>query len=145
MEIRITEADLRAVEAHGEAAYPDEGAGFLLGRVADGAVRVEAALPIDNRREAAARHHRYELGPRDYLHAEREAARRGLDLVGIFHSHPDHPNRPSAFDREHALPNLSYLITSVEGGTSAGTRAWRLAADRARFEEDSLAVSERAR
>jgi proteasome lid subunit RPN8/RPN11 len=142
VKVRLTQANLRAVEAHGEATYPNEGAGFLLGRVSDGSVHVEAVLPIDNRRESAAQHNRYELGPRDFLRAEGEATRRGLDLVGIFHSHPDHPNRPSEFDREHALPNLSYLITSVEGGTAAGTRAWRLTADRARFEEDTLAVQE---
>jgi proteasome lid subunit RPN8/RPN11 len=140
VKVTIRHGDLRAVEAHGEATYPDEGAGFLLGRVSGESVHVEAVLPVDNRRESAARHNRYELAPRDFTRAEDEAARRGLDLVGIFHSHPDHPNQPSEFDREHAWPNLSYLITSVEEGTATGTRAWRLAADRAQFEEDTLAV-----
>ncbi|MBN1287297.1 MAG: M67 family metallopeptidase [Anaerolineae bacterium] len=140
MKIVLQAKDLRAVEAHLEAAYPNEGAGLVLGRANDGAVTVEALLPATNQREAEAQHNRYELGPADFVRAEREAARRGLDLVGVFHSHPDHPNHPSEFDREHALPNFSYLITTVAAGKAGATRAWRLREDRQAFDEDVLEI-----
>ncbi len=139
MKVTLTAGQLRAIEAHGEASYPNEGAGFMLGRLAGGdTLSIEAVLPLENQREAGAQHNRYELAPRDFMRAEREAAERGLDLVGVFHSHPDHPARPSEFDRDHALPHFSYLITSVEGGRATVTRAWRLRDDRAAFDEDTL-------
>lgn len=138
MRIRLTDGHIRTIEAHGEATYPNEGAGFLLGHAADGAVVVADVLAVDNRREAEAQHNRYELSPQDFMRAEREAAQRDLSLVGIFHSHPDHPARPSQFDRDHALPNLSYLITSVVAGKAEGTHAWRLRDDRTGFDEDQL-------
>jgi proteasome lid subunit RPN8/RPN11 len=133
---------LKAIEAHGESAYPHEGAGFMLGRTDGDAVIVEALLPLHNRREAEARHNRYELSPQDFLRAEQDAARRGLSLVGVFHSHPDHPARPSEFDREHAWPNFSYLITAVGKGNAGVTRAWRLREDRAAFDEDLLEIEQ---
>lgn len=141
MRILIPAVHMRVIEAHGESTYPNEGAGFMLGRAADASIlSVEAVLPLENRREAEAQHDRYELAPRDFMWAELEAARRGLDLVGVFHSHPDHPAQPSEFDREHALPNFSYLITSVRGGRAADTRAWRLRDDRTAFDEDGLEI-----
>jgi proteasome lid subunit RPN8/RPN11 len=63
-----------------------------------------------------------------------------LDVVGVFHSHPDHPTQPSQFDLDHALPNFCYLITSVEKGTAVITRAWQLQADRGAFRENVLEV-----
>lgn len=131
---------LKAIEAHGESTYPHEGAGFMLGRTDGDAVIVKALLPLNNRREAEARHNRYELGPQDFLRAELDAARRGLSLVGVFHSHPDHPAHPSEFDREHAWPNFSYLITAVGKGEAGVTRTWRLREDRTAFDEDLLEI-----
>lgn len=144
MKVRLSKEHLQAIEAHGEAAYPNEGAGFMLGRNEGESVQVEAVLPLENRREPEARYNRYELSPQDFVRAEMQAAQQGLDLVGVFHSHPDHPARPSEFDREHALPNFSYLITSVVGqgepgsGSAQVTRAWRLRDDRSAFDEDTL-------
>ena len=128
---------MRQIEVHGEAAYPDEGAGFLLGM--DAANReVAMILALDNEREDGARHNRFLIGARDYLRAEMEAERRGLALVGVFHSHPDHPNRPSEYDREWAQPYFSYLITSINGGQAAGSRSWRLNEDRTSFSEEPV-------
>mgnify|MGYP001107995529 CR=1 FL=1 len=141
MEVVLTAAQKRIMEAHGEASYPHEGAGFLLGRVEDKRVVIEEVFPAPNQREAEARRNRYEISPHDFLRAEREAAGRGLEVVGVFHSHPDHPALPSAFDREHALPRFCYLITSVEGGKARTTRAWHLREDRVAFEEDTLIIT----
>lgn len=138
MKIILKSGDMRTIEAHLEAAYPKEGAGLMLGRANGDTVTIEALLPVINKREIEAQHNRYELSPNDFMQAELAAAKRGLDLVGVFHSHPDHPNQPSDFDREHALPNFSYLITTVEAGEAKATRAWRLREDRHAFEEDIL-------
>jgi proteasome lid subunit RPN8/RPN11 len=138
MKVSISEAHLREVEAHGESTYPNEGAGFILGKVQGEVAVVEAILPIANKRETEAQYNRYELTPDDYAHSELEAARKGIDLLGIFHSHPDHPARPSEFDRDHALPNFTYFITSVVKGKAEVTYAWRLQPDRASFDQDEI-------
>ena len=131
---------LREIYSHGEAAYPDEGAGLLLGSLDGEDKRVAQLLPLDNSREDAARHNRYLLTPLDYLHGEQEAARLGLDVLGVFHSHPDHPNQPSEFDREWAMPWFSYVITSINLGRAVASRSWLLSEDRAQFAEEQIAV-----
>ena len=97
-------------------------------------------LPLNNAREDDARHNRYLISAEDMMAADQEAERLGLDIVGIFHSHPDHPNRPSEFDREWALPWFSYVITSVNQASAAGSRSWRLTDDREQFFEESILV-----
>jgi proteasome lid subunit RPN8/RPN11 len=140
MTLQISPQALKQIHVHGEAAYPEEGAGLMLGHV-DGEVRaVTAILGIDNAREDGARHNRYLITAQDMLHGEQEAMRRGLDIVGIFHSHPDHPNRPSEFDRDWALPWFSYVITSVQSGKALESRSWRLQDDRSSFDEEQFVV-----
>ncbi|NOY99931.1 MAG: M67 family metallopeptidase [Chloroflexi bacterium] len=140
MTLQITTDILRQIHAHGEAAYPEEGAGFLLG--ADGTPRrVTAILALPNAREDSARRNRYLVTPRDYLKAELEADRLGLSLIGVFHSHPDHPNRPSEYDREWAQPFFSYVITSVEGGQAVASRSWRLTEDRSALLEETIQIT----
>jgi proteasome lid subunit RPN8/RPN11 len=124
--------------AHGERAYPEEGAGFLLGSDAGEQRQVTQIFTTENAREDEARHNRYLVAPEDYLKAEITADRLGLSLIGVFHSHPDHPNRPSEFDREWAQPFFSYIITSVNAGKAVESRAWRLAEDRSKFEEERI-------
>jgi proteasome lid subunit RPN8/RPN11 len=141
-QIEITQAELHKIHRHGEEAYPEEGAGFLLGRMEGELKRVTAILPVTNSREDSARHNRYLLTAPDYARAEAEAEVRGLDLLGVFHSHPDHPNRPSEFDREWAMPWFSYIITSVEAGKAAGSRSWLLSEDRSQFFEETIIVPE---
>jgi proteasome lid subunit RPN8/RPN11 len=141
MSLVLSHELLAGINSHGEAAYPDEGAGFLLGAAQGERRQVKAILPLDNSREAGARHNRYLLTPHDFLRGEQEAARQGLDLLGVFHSHPDHPNQPSEFDREWAMPWFSYIITSVQGGRAADSRSWRLEEDRSSFFEETIEVS----
>jgi proteasome lid subunit RPN8/RPN11 len=138
MKVKLSAEALRAIEAHGEAAYPNEGAGFMLGRANGDTVVVESLLPLDNKRESEAQHNRYELTAQDFDQAEQVADDQGVELVGVFHSHPDHPAQPSVFDRDHALPNFSYLITKIAGGKAEVTRAWRLRDDHAAFDEEEL-------
>ena len=133
---------MRQIHTHGQDAYPEEGAGLLLGNDNGAKRKVENLLPLSNAREDTARHNRYLITPQDMLQGEREAESLGLDVIGIFHSHPDHPNRPSEYDREWALPWYSYVITSVESDQSADSRSWRLTDDRQKFVEEEINLEE---
>jgi proteasome lid subunit RPN8/RPN11 len=137
--LSLTDQVLARIHAHGERAYPEEGAGFLLG--ADGDERrVSEIFSLPNAREEDARHNRYMIAPGDYLKAELTADQLGLSLIGVFHSHPDHPNQPSDYDREWAQPFFSYIITSVNEGKAVGSRSWRLTEDRSKFEEEKINI-----
>jgi proteasome lid subunit RPN8/RPN11 len=138
MVLEVTAEILKQIHAHGEAAYPEEGAGLLLGHANGEQKQAVQVLLLGNAREQTARHNRYLLTPQDYLRGELEAGRQGLDVIGVFHSHPDHPDQPSEFDREWAMPWFSYLITSVQSGKAAGSRSWRLAEGRENFLEERI-------
>ncbi|HXF84631.1 MAG TPA: M67 family metallopeptidase [Anaerolineales bacterium] len=139
MKLYLSEELLARIHAHSEQAYPEEGVGFLLG-VDDDLRRVTHLFPLPNSREEEARRNRYLITPGDYLKAEEAADRLGLSLIGVFHSHPDHPNLPSEYDREWAQPFFSYLITSVHQGKAIASRSWRLTEDRSRFEEEEIEI-----
>ena len=138
--LRIDVAHALQIHAHVRRAYPEEGCGVLLGRDDGGVRTVERVVPCANR-GAGSRARRYLIAPEDFLDADRAARAAGLDVVGFFHSHPDHAAEPSAFDLEHAWPYYSYLIVSVQQGRVADARAWRLAPDRSRFEPETLEQS----
>ncbi len=140
MILEISSDLLTQIHSHGEASYPEEGAGLLLGRADDSSRLVAEILTLPNSREDSARHNRYLLTPQDMLRGEEQAERLGLDVIGVFHSHPDHPNRPSEFDREWAMPWFSYIITSVHAGKAKESRSWRLDDDRSKFEEEVIQV-----
>ena len=140
--MEINSEILTQIHAHGESTYPEEGAGLLLGTLEGEQKLVSAILKIGNAREDSARHNRYLLDPQDYLNGELEAERLGLQILGVFHSHPDHPNRPSEFDREWAMPWFSYLITSVQHGKAVESRCWNLVEDRSAFREEPIQLIE---
>jgi proteasome lid subunit RPN8/RPN11 len=140
MTLQINRPTLDALLAHLENAYPEEGAGFLLGRTENGARRVYALVEVANAREDTARHNRFLITPQDTIRAEEEADRMGLELLGVFHSHPDCPNVPSEFDRQWALPWFSYTITRVDGGAAVSTRSWRLSDDRETYHEERVEI-----
>ena len=133
----LSPAALDEIRSHAAATYPDECCGALIGTAADGAVRVLEALALPNTTEEGARR-RFLVRPSDYRAAETRAQQAGADLVGFYHSHPDHPARPSGYDLDHAWPNLSYVIVSVAGGRPADVRSWRLLDDRSGFFEETL-------
>jgi proteasome lid subunit RPN8/RPN11 len=136
----LPRALLRQIREHGEAHYPEEGAGLLLGRIQASQRLAARLLPLDNSFEATARGRRYRLSANDLVTAEEEADRLGLDILGVYHSHPDHPPRPSEFDREWALPFYSYVITSVHSGDAVESRSWRLTDDRSAMVEEELVI-----
>ena len=119
-----------------KSAYPEEGAGFLIG--VEGEVKQILSLP--NAREDEARHNRFLITPEEYLKAELTADKLGLSLIGVFHSHPDCPNVPSEYDREWAQPFFSYIITRVDEGKAVNSRSWRLIEDRSKYEEEEIKI-----
>ena len=123
-----------------ENTYPNEGGGFLLGELRDGATAIRDVMQVDNVFAEEEQHHRYAMTPQDWMRLEDEADERGLTLVGYYHSHPDSPAIPSDYDREHALPNFVYIITSVEMGRATDMRVWKLQGDRSVFDRVELLV-----
>lgn len=130
--LRCSETALAAIRAHGEATFPHECCGALLGS-ADALV-VSETLALPNTTEEGPRR-RFLVRPADYRKAESEADARGLALVGFYHSHPDHPARPSQHDLDHAWPSFQYIIVSVMQGHAADLRSWQLLPDRSAFIE----------
>ena len=128
---------IEQINAHVEKAYPEEGAGFLIGEEG----QVKEIMALSNSREDGARHNRFLFTPEDYLQAELKAEGLGLDLIGVFHSHPDCPNIPSEYDREWAQPFFSYIITRVDNGKAVNSRSWRLVENRSKYEEEEIEIS----
>ena len=122
-----------AIRAHGDETYPHECCGALIGR--DGLVAEILALP--NTTEEGPRR-RFLVRPSDYREAERRASELGAELLGFYHSHPDHPARPSQYDLDHAWPNFAYIIVAVAAGVAGDMTVWFLKDDRSSFEEGSL-------
>ncbi len=137
--ITVSEKHLDEIGRHGEQEYPHECCGLLLGTFgADGSKTVVETYPISNAREAEARHNRSLITPLELLRGERYARERSLDVVGNYHSHPDHPAVPSQYDLEHAWPTWSYIIVSVRERAAADWRSWEMRADRSQFDEEEL-------
>ena len=125
-----------AIRAHAREAYPHECCGALIGR--ERAVRAAFALP--NTTEEGPRR-RFLVRPDDYRAAERHSQALGLDLLGFYHSHPDHPARPSQYDLDHAWPFFSYIIVSATADGTGALTSWRLREDRSAFDEEPVARS----
>lgn len=130
----ITNGDvLDHIRRHSEETYPEECCGFLIGRLRDGRNEVRSARRAVNRNENR-REDRYVIAPEDYRDADRAAREADMDIVGMYHSHPDHPARPSRTDLEQAtFPGYTYVIVSVHGGKADDLTAWSLAEDRSEF------------
>lgn len=136
-----TDSVLERIRQHGADAYPEEGCGFLLGTVTDaGENRVVSIRRVPNR-QTNRRTHRYQLTGDDYRAADEAAREQGLDVVGTYHSHPDHPAEPSETDLEEAtFPGFTYVIVSVRDGRPVKTTAWSLASDRSQFHEEEISI-----
>lgn len=128
---------LAEIREHGEATYPHECCGFLLGRLEENRRVVVQTQRAQNQRDDSPQN-RYQISPQDYMRADRAAREAGLDIVGFYHSHPDHPARPSQFDLDNAWPELVYVIVAVNQGKAGETAAWLLAEDRSRFTPEKI-------
>lgn len=131
----VTGPVVQAMQDSAREAYPHECCGALIGQ--NGTVTEALALP-NTTNEGTRR--RFRISPEDYLRVEKHARAARKELVGFYHSHPDHPARPSQYDLEHAWPNLQYLIMSVDSGRAGELTAWTLAEDRSAFEQLELSI-----
>ena len=151
MAIELRQQDLERIHRHGVEAYPNECCGFLLGREENGRRVIVEVSPLRNawqdsesnpyevRPEDSTRN-RSLVDPKDYLRIDREAREKGMDIISFYHSHPDHPARPSEFDRKHALPFLVYVILAVEKGIPREMTAWVLNEDWTRLVPEELSI-----
>ena len=135
--MKISPILLQQIHAHLEAGYPNEACGVMLGE--DG--NVTEVVHAGNERTDSARN-RYLIDPLAYMKIERDADKRGLQVLGIYHSHPDVAARPSQFDLDHAWPNLSYLIVSVCKGKAVETNSWLLREDRSQFDQEAVEITD---
>ncbi len=153
MAIKLAPETFDAVRSHAAREYPNECCGVLLGRVEGGTREILEAVPLPNLRAAPgggedvlplespgleSERNRFLIDPRDQLRVEKDARARGLEVLGYYHSHPDHPARPSIYDRDHAWPWYAYIIVSVQRGEPQELACWVLAADRSRFEPEPV-------
>ena len=141
--LMLAAAMRKQIESEGAAAFPKECCGILIGRdVADahGQRRrtVERLMPGRNAFASEEQYHRFSIDPRLQLQAEREAEAEGKVVVGFYHSHPNHPARPSEYDREHAWPFYSYVIVSILDGNPADLTSWVLNEKTEQFERQEV-------
>jgi len=138
MSIIFEKSHFAEIQQHGEAAYPHECCGFLLGRLEAHRCIVRQTRRAQNQRVDSPQN-RYQISPQDYLQADRMARESGADIIGFYHSHPDHPARPSQFDLENAAwPGLVYAIVAVKNGLAGELTAWTLSEDRSRFIREEI-------
>lgn len=134
--VRLVPGAAKAIRREAARAYPAEGCGALIGP-AEGAV--SETQPLLNREEASPRT-RFTVSPRDYLAAEDLADDRGLKLLGFWHSHPDHPARPSPTDRAYAWPGLLTLVIAVDRGEPGEMTAWEVPGQEEPFRQLDLEI-----
>jgi proteasome lid subunit RPN8/RPN11 len=138
--ITLSRTLLDEIREHGRETYPDECVGALLGRKGEPAC-VLVVERMENIRSEE-RRRRYEISPKDYLRVEALASEKSLALLGFYHSHPDHPAAPSAYDREHAFPFFHYLVCAVSEGQPGEITAWTLTEETGEFEREPMIEEE---
>ena len=141
MNVQLSKELQRKIFEQMEASYPNEGGGFLLGEAQDDAITILDIIEVENTFAEEEQYHRYAMRPQDWMRLEDEADERGLSLVGYYHSHPDSPAIPSEYDREHALPNFVYVITSVMMARATDMQVWRLRPNRGAFDSGTLSIT----
>lgn len=137
--IYISEELVEKIRRHAVQTYPDECCGAIVGSFGERDKNVTDVLPLQNRRSGREARRRYLATAEDVRAIEQAAGERQQDVLGFYHSHPDHPARPSEFDREHALPWYAYIIVSVGGAGPTEVACWTLSDDRSGFQRERLA------
>ena len=138
-EIVLTKDIINNFLQHGEQDYPFECCGFILGHFKDEkAVGIEYIAVPNTKEENKER--RFLIDPMAYQDAEDLADKKGLSIISIVHSHPNHPDKPSEFDRNHAWPGFSYIIISINKGNAVSYRSWQLNQDRTEFIEEKITI-----
>ena len=132
MALSVNQEIFKRMEEHATTTFPDECCGFMFGGFSNGNVKVEEISSVKNRHPDF-KAKRFLISPDDYVNAEKFADENGYALVGVYHSHPNHPAIPSETDRQSALPGFSYIIFSIMDGKPSDVTAWELVEDRSEF------------
>lgn len=144
MQIHLSPELRAALLAHVESTYPNEGGGFLMGTWDEHSATLVDHSPVKNSFAEAEQFHRYAMTPLEYAHHEDAADARGLTLLGWYHSHPNAPAIPSAYDLNAAIEGTGHhflwLIAQVNAGQAVDLRAYRLRPDKSGFDELVLTV-----
>jgi proteasome lid subunit RPN8/RPN11 len=140
--MKLSQELLHRIHRHLETGYPNEACGVMLGKAG---VITEIASVDNQRTEVPATggesaRNRYLIDPLAYMKIEKDADRRNIQVLGIYHSHPDVAARPSETDRKAGFPDLSYLIVSVAKGKAVESRSWRLRDDYSQFDEEAVEI-----
>ncbi len=156
MALKLRQEHLEVIRRHGARDYPNECCGVLVGTTNASEKTVREIIPLKNLRTNAQRaqellpldepgreseRNRYLIDPLEQLKVEKDARGRHLEVLGYYHTHPDHPARPSTYDREHAWPWYSYVILSVERGEPRELTSWVLSEDRFLFDAELVDVT----
>ena len=141
----LTEETMSEMHFHASATYPEECCGLLVGVFEDNqrTKRVEEAMRMENVFQKEERYHRYSIDPKEFLAVESAAESKALDVVGIYHSHPNAPAKPSQFDTARAWPSLSYVVMEVRDSKPLETRSWILKEDRSEFVPEDMSVEKK--
>ena len=138
MAITLTNSIIKSFESQSETEYPYESCGFIIGDYISSSKSIGSVyLPAKNIKHINAER-RFLIDPKAYEQAESEAEKLGLSIISIVHSHPDHPDKPSEFDLNHAWPGFSYIIISVQKGNAVSFKSWKLNDDRTSFLEEDV-------
>ncbi|NQZ91207.1 MAG: M67 family metallopeptidase [Moritella sp.] len=137
MTIEINDAIKSAMLDQAESCFPNESCGFIIGSYAAGVAKGDYYIPCDND-HGHNQQRRFLIDPMAYQLAEDTADANGQSIISIVHSHPDHPDQPSEFDRLHAWPGLSYIIIAVFAGRVRSYRSWQLSDDRSEFHQEVI-------
>ena len=140
--IILSPQQFRLIEAEGAAAFPNECCDIMYGRDSAAGRIVERLEPVRNAFEAGEQYHRFSISPETLMRAEKSAADHGQLVLGFYHSHPDHPARPSEYDREHAWPFYSYVIVSILSRKPAAMTCWVLNEQTEQFDEQPIVTLE---
>ena len=137
--LKIKKEAVEEIKKQAEEGYPYEICGFMLGNIdfENNVRECTEVFQVENQNKERA-NDRFEIDPKDYLKVEKYADEKGLMIVGIYHSHPDHPDRPSQTDLMFAQPDMSYIIVSVEKGKIKSWRSWEL--EEKNFKEEKVSL-----
>ena len=137
MPIKIGAGDVGNIHDHAKETYPEECSGVIVG-MDTGEIKVVVGVWRAENTHEDERSRRFLIDPLIYMKLEQQANERDMDVLGIYHSHPDHPAEPSEYDREHAWPNFSYIIASVSSEQVEDMRSWVLKEDRSGYDEEPI-------
>ena len=138
MPLKIGAGDVGNIHDHAKEAYPEECSGVLVGMRAEGGMKIVVDVWRAENVHEEERSRRFLIDPLVYMKFEEQADERDMEIIGIYHSHPDHPAEPSEYDRDHAWPGWSYIIASVSSDGIEAMRSWVLKDDRSGYDEERI-------